>query len=113
MDVGNAVNLTAAGALITCVGLFLGYIIKMQKESRAERETERREAREERERERKVALEERERERRILTDIIRTNLAHVGIGLAKNVDTQREVIHSLQEVRDGLRKVNGKTPGGG
>jgi len=86
MDAGNAVNFGVAGAVIVVVGLFLRHLYVAQKESRAERE----------------------QERKVLTDIITNDLAHVGEGLAKNVETLQDVAHGLREVRKGLERLNGK-----
>jgi len=86
MDTSNIVNLGAAAAVVTTAGLFLRHLYAMQKESRAERET----------------------ERKLLMDIIVNDLCHVGKGLAKNVETLQDVAHGLREVRNGLEKLNGK-----
>ena len=86
MGMDSLVNFGVAGAVIVVVGLFLRHLYVAQKESRAERE----------------------QERKILTEIITNDLAHVGEGLAKNVETLQDVAHGLREVRTGLEKLNGR-----
>jgi len=86
MEMDSLVNFGVAGAVIMVVGLFLRHLYVAQKESRAERE----------------------QERKILTEIITNDLAHVGEGLAKNVETLQDVANGLREVRTGLEKLNGR-----
>jgi len=86
VDAGNAVNFGVAGAVIIVVGLFLRHLYVAQKESRAEREA----------------------ERKVLTDIISEDLRIVGEGLEKNVGMLQDVAHGLREVREGLEKLNGR-----
>ncbi|HUU31142.1 MAG TPA: hypothetical protein VMY69_03485 [Phycisphaerae bacterium] len=86
MEPGNIVNLGVAAAVVATVLLFLRYQLTSQKESRAEREA----------------------ERETLTNIIVNDLAHVGKGLAKNVETLQEVANGLREVRSALENINGK-----
>jgi hypothetical protein len=91
MNFSDLVSLGSGGAVIVTVIVFLGYLRWAQKESRTERE----------------------QERKALTDIIVNDLTHVGTGLAavnetlaKNNEVLSEAVYSLREVRTALANLN-------